>query len=87
MATKNKLEQVVRLDWEESEKGWGVRPDGCSLHLTTRDCKNFVKEYWARMPEETPDEYSRPSGEPFQAYVDKQTYEQIKKSKNGIRRY
>ena len=22
--------------WEESERGWGVRPDGCSLHLGIR---------------------------------------------------
>ena len=37
---------VVCQYWEESERGWGVRPDGCSLHLTEADRKQFIKEYW-----------------------------------------
>jgi hypothetical protein len=30
--------------WEESERGWGVRPDGCSLHLTKDDCKSYIQK-------------------------------------------
>ena len=46
--------------WEESEKGWGVRPDGYSLHSNQEDVKKYIKEYWDGMPKQTPDEYSRP---------------------------
>ena len=86
MKSKNaKLEEVVYVSWEESERGWGTRPDGCSLHLTESDFQAFEKEYWKRMPHEVPDEYSRPAGEPVIAYVNKKIYKDIKKSKNGIR--
>ncbi len=66
-------------------KRMGVRPDGCSLHKTESDFDAFLEKYWAGMPDEVPDEYSRPAGEPVKAYVTKTLYEEIKKSKNGIR--
>lgn len=76
---------VYCLLWEESERGWGVRPDGASLHLSTEDSAQFVKAYWAQQPDEVPDEYSRPSGKPKLIEVDDETYEKIEASKNGIR--
>lgn len=53
--------------WEESEEGWGVRPDGFSLHLTKEGLKRYINEYWDSMPEEIPAEYSRPCGEHTQS--------------------
>ncbi|MEY2665200.1 MAG: hypothetical protein RLZZ480_305 [Candidatus Parcubacteria bacterium] len=78
---------IVRQDWLESERGWGIRPDGYSLHLTESNRQQFVREYWDRMPDEVPDEYSRPSGEPFLVDVDEATYLAVKASKNGTRHY
>jgi hypothetical protein len=78
---------VLRQDWLESERGWGQRPDGYSLHLTRVDVRQFVNEYWDRMPDEVPDEYSRPRGEPFLVDVDDVTYLAVKASKNGTRHY
>ena len=75
---------VVKMEWEESERGWGVRPDGCSLHLCIEDCRQFVKEYWAKMPREVPDEYSRPAGEPYSVLVSEELYKEIEKSGKGI---
>jgi hypothetical protein len=71
---KTHVHLVVGLAWEESEEGWGVRPDGYSIHPTEKDCREYVKEYWAKMPNDPPSDYSRPSGEPFLALVDKSTY-------------
>lgn len=51
---------VVVQRWEESERGWGVRPDGYSIHPDIAARNQYVKEYWATMPNEIPDEYSRP---------------------------
>lgn len=77
---------VVKQNWEESERGWGIRPDGYSLHLTEEDRKAFIKEYWDDQPSgEAPDEYSRPSGNGYLADVQDDTYQTIKNSKNGIR--
>ncbi len=71
---------VIRLDWEESERGWGVRPDGCSLHLTQKDCERYVKKYWVGMPKEAPDEYSRPSGNPYPVQVSQKLYSELLES-------
>jgi len=78
---------VIRQDWEESERGWGVRPDGCSLHLSQADCERFINQYWDRMPDYAPDEYERPSGQPYQAKVTEEVYARISGSENGIRLY
>ena len=77
--------RVVLVEWLESERGWGVRPDGASLHLTNDDYETYVKEYWNKMPDEVPDEYSRPATSPKIIDVDDEIYNKIKRSKNGIR--
>lgn len=77
---------VWRQEWLESERGWGVRPDGYSLHLTDADVSAFVRDYWETMPNTAPDEYSRPSGDPYTTLVDNDMYQRIKESRNGIRR-
>lgn len=84
-ATKKsvKLFTVVCQEWEESERGWGVRPDGASLHLTAEDCAKYVKAYIARQPPgPAPHEYTRTSGKPFLVDVDKATYANIKAKPN-----
>lgn len=79
---------VIVQKWEESERGWGCRPDGYSLHITEDDRKAYIKDYWDGMPEgEAPYEYSRPDGSPYLADVDVATYEKVKRSKNGIRSF
>ena len=83
MNTENR--EVIVQKWEESELGWGTRPDGFSLHLTDADRESYIKEYWDRMPKSVPDEYSRPDGTPYKAKVDAATFARVKASKNGIR--
>lgn len=77
--------EVIRQDWEESERGWGVSPDGYSLHMTPEDSRAFVKEYWGCMPRNVPDTYARPSGNPYRVTVDEDTYRAVKTSKFGVR--
>ena len=31
---KRHLKEIFFVSWEESERDWGSRPDGCSLHMT-----------------------------------------------------
>jgi hypothetical protein len=71
-------------DWIESERGWGTRPDGYTLHLTKSDRDAYVRAYWSRMPDEVPDEYSAPHGEPTRFAVDESTYMRVQASENGI---
>lgn len=77
--------RVVCQPWEESERGWGTRPDGYSLHLTENDRKAFIKEYWDSMPNTFPSEYSRPRMGYYHCMIDNDVLAKIKESKNGIR--
>jgi hypothetical protein len=78
---------LIVQKWTESERGWGTRPDGYSLHLSEVHLKRYVEEYWARMPNSVPDEYSYPDGTPYTFEADAETYEKVKASSNGIRSY
>lgn len=84
-------QEIVQQRWEESERGWGVRPDGFSLHLSDEDRTGFIEEYWESMPDEVPDEYSRPSGEPGKSLAPDEVLEKLRKNKEeggrGIRIY
>jgi hypothetical protein len=81
--------------WEESEQGWGVRPDGYSLHLTEADAQAFIDAYWKEQHKrepEVPHEYSRPCGDghratPYLAEVSRSVYKAVKESANGTRSY
>ena len=75
---------VVCQKWEESERGWGTRPDGYSLHLTESSRQAFCQEYWDKMPQFAPDEYSREDGRPYFVKVTEKVFTEIKKSKNVI---
>jgi hypothetical protein len=80
--SNTKLKPILYVKWEESERGWGVRPDGCSLHKSVEDYESFLKDYWDKLPSAAPDEYSRPASEPLTAYASKKICQEIKG--NGI---
>ncbi|MDP6293364.1 MAG: HD domain-containing protein [Candidatus Woesearchaeota archaeon] len=77
--------QAISVSWIESERGWGFRPDGCSLHFSEEDYGAYVKEYWADMPDEVPDEYSKPIGDPVPVTVGGSLLVKLKESEKGIR--
>ena len=81
---------VVCQEWELSERGWGIRPDGYSLHLSEDSRTEYEKSYWARENKRNtggiPNEYSRPSGTPYLIDIDAKTYKKLQKSTiNGLR--
>ena len=85
---KNELRPVIYMSWEESERNWGIRPDGCSLHITENDYEKFEKDYWETMKKtygnRAPDEYSKPAGRPVTVSVSEKLYEKIKNSVDGL---
>ena len=62
--------------WEESERGWGVRPDGLSLHKSMSDRDSYVKEQNDKLPK-VPDEHTRVSGDPKPVDVSDEVFAQI----------
>lgn len=75
---------VIVQKWIESERGWGQRPDGCSLHRSEKDRQDFCEHYWSQMPDKPPDEYSKEAGQPFIVEVTFDVFKELKTSKNGI---
>lgn len=74
--------------WEESEAGWGTRPDGFSLHSSQEDVAEYIQKYWDRMPKEVPHEYERPFGKPIKIELnDQEMLFKIEDSPHGIRVY
>jgi len=69
---------VWAIDWTESERGWGQRPDGTSLHLSKADAENMITEDKAskELNSEVPDCYSFP-GKPYLKEVSSEIYERV----------
>lgn len=65
--------EVVVQNWTETERGWGQRPDGYTVHLSLEDCRkyraDFMENQRSTLGEEVPDEYTFPSGEPYLASI------------------
>ncbi len=66
--------------WEESERGWGIRPDGCSLHLDSNCHKRYINEiYTIRQGEMmVPDEYDRITGPILECFVSDSVFDLLK---------
>lgn len=78
---------VVCQKWEESERYWGTRPDGFSLHISYEALRRYVKGYWDSMPDEAPDEYSRPDGTPYPVGVSDAVAAEVAAGGDGKRYY
>lgn len=77
--------KVIQQLWEKVTKPNTCCADGCSYHLTEKDKEDFIKEYWANMPEKAPNSYSKPLGKSKLKEIDDDLYRTIKSSKNGVR--
>jgi hypothetical protein len=82
--------------WEESERGWGTRPDGYSLHITCAEAKAYADKamkdqeayFLSRGVKGVPDEYSRPYGEPKEVDIKGNTKKAREvKAKKSVRYY
>lgn len=78
------MKKVLQQDWVESERGWGKRPGGCSLHVGPEDRKLFVDKYWDGMPRHIPSEYPMPVGKPREVEVEDELYSKVRNSNNGV---
>ena len=88
MTMPNRLTEGAWMQaWEESERGWGVRPDGFWFYLTETAAKRQTHKLLGKLrkAEErayggaTPDEYSRPAGPPRFVPVPPDLAKEIKK--------
>lgn len=80
------MKKVFLQYWEESERGWGIRPDGCSLHLTPLNHSEYLKEvYYKRDGKNVPHEYDRIVGELIEVEVMDNIYNEIENNGGTLR--
>jgi hypothetical protein len=86
--------EVILQTWTESERGWGLRPDGYSLHLSEEDMRRYNQNYWEVEKQsnpggQVPDEYVRPDNNPVPVLVPADVYAELSANatKYGIRKY
>ena len=87
-----KTNEVFHQPWIESERGWGVRPDGYSLHLSEADRDLYIEAYWHSMPPgAAPTEYSKPGGDTEKRFAHVNVYEALQEARSkgeyGLRFY
>lgn len=74
---------VYRVDWTETERGWGDRPDGTTFYSSKEEAQKHIDEHWAWYKEEygdqAPHEYSYPSDPSLFELKDEKLYEEVKK--------
>lgn len=84
---KHAIFAVYAIYWEESERGWGTRPDGASFHCSVAEGQAYLKQCEdaerKRNPSgEVPDEYDRPVNTvPTLVRVKKDFYDRVMQEK------
>jgi hypothetical protein len=78
------MNKIVLQLWEESGRKWGVRPDGCSIHIDSAERDRYVESIYSarRGSESVPEEYDRIVGSPIESYIDDALFETLKKDKS-----
>ena len=80
---KNLSETIILQLWEESIKGKGSRPDGCSIHIDLDARLDYInREYELRQSNVIPDEYEVAVGAPIEVNVTDNIYNIIKEAKS-----
>lgn len=80
---KNLSETIILQLWEESIKGKGSRPDGCSIHIDLEARLDYInREYELRQSNVIPDEYEVAVGAPIEVNVTDNIYNIIKEAKS-----
>lgn len=72
---------VFVQNWEESERGWGTRPDGFTVHISKEQWHTYVDWYNTTFNSEKtiPDEYTRVCGKPREVQVSDELYARLEK--------
>lgn len=69
--------------WEESERGWGVRPDGCSLHVSSDSYNKYLSDIYSDRQDKTiPHQYDRIVGGLIECFVSDILFNSLEESKD-----
>lgn len=77
---------VYIQNWEESERGWGTRPDGFTIHTSLKQLNEYITWYNKTFNNLSfvPDEYTRICGDPVKVEVSDELFERIEKATEKV---
>lgn len=78
------MNKVILQIWEESERGSGTRPDGCSVHLDSKEREKYIRSiYESRNSDESiPNEYDRIVGEGIEVFIEDALFDLVQKDRS-----
>jgi len=76
------MNKVVLQLWEESEKGFGTRPDGCSIHIDLNNRNNYIKSIYDSRGDVVPETYDKIIGSELEAFIDDELFKKLNVEKS-----
>lgn len=78
------MNKVILQIWEEAGRGYGTRPDGCSMHIDLKERENYIQSIYDSRDSGTsiPDEYDRIVGEGVEAFIEDGLFEIVQRDKS-----
>ena len=76
------MNKVVLQLWEESEKGFGTRPDGCSIHIDLNNRNNYIKSIYDSRGDMVPNTYDKIIGSELEAFIDDELFKKLNEEKS-----
>jgi hypothetical protein len=73
---------VYLVSWTESERGWGQRPDGYTLHATREEADRFIIEYNEKLPKDSVPECYSYADTPVLVEVPEKLYDLVQEKKS-----
>ena len=76
------MNKVVLQLWEESERGFGTRPDGCSIHIDSDNRNNYIKSIYDSRGDKVPNTYDKIIGSELEAFIDDELFKNLNDEKS-----
>ena len=76
------MNKVILQLWEESERGFGTRPDGCSIHIDSDNRNNYIKSIYDSRKDEVPNIYDKIIGSELEAFIDDDLFKKLNEEKS-----
>jgi len=76
------MNKVILQLWEESERGFGTRPDGCSIHIDSDNRNNYIKSIYDSRKDEVPNTYDKIIGSELEAFIDDELFKKLNEEKS-----
>ena len=76
------MNKVSLQIWEESERGFGSRPDGCSIHINSETRVEYINYIYGSRGDLVPNIYDRIIGPELEGFIDDELFKKLNEEKS-----